>query len=48
MTLKRWVLGKVNRTVDPRGRVAPTLTGDADVSERSAVPGMREMGVRRE
>ena len=48
MTLKRWVLGKVNRTVDPRGRVAPTLTGEADVRERSAVPGMREMGVRRE
>lgn len=52
MTLKRWVLGKVNQTVDPRAhrnaRVAPTLQGDADTHGDASVPGKRELGRRRE
>lgn len=48
MTLKRWVLGKVNRTADPRARVAPTLTGAPDAADRAGMPGAREMGARRE
>src|SRR5581483_10784766 len=52
MTLKRWVLGKVNPTADMRARgtarIAPSLR-DAPQGDRDpGTPGRREMGVRRE
>lgn len=52
MTLKRWVLGKVNGAGNGKrrgdGRIAPSLHDDPDVNGRAGAPGRREMGVRRE